>query len=123
MRLSIITIAAAGALTLGTLAGTASAQMVNGLSGPNYMHDAPIGTKAGGAPSTRLVPGEKEAIAGAIRNEMDAKAMQRTSGPVALKTKVSVKTPLFTKNRVMLRKPTTRLDLNSPKGRLDLSSD
>src|SRR3569833_2019257 len=101
MRFSIITIAAASALTLGTLAGTASAQMVNGLSGPNYSHDAPIGPKAGGAPSTLQVTGEQEAIAGAIRNEMDAKAMQPVAGPVAMKTKVSVKTPLFTKNKVM----------------------
>ena len=123
MRFSIITIAAAGALTFGTLAGTASAQMVNGLSGPNYSHDAPIGTKAGGATSTLNIPGEKEAIAGAIRNEMDAKAMQRTSGPVALKTRVSVKTPLFTTHKVMLRKQTARIDLNSSKSRLDLSTD
>src|SRR3569833_1537399 len=99
MRFSIITMAAAGALTLGTLAGTASAQMVNGLSGPNYSHDAPIGTKAGGATSTLQAPGEQAAIAGAIRNEFDAKAMQPVSGPLAVRTRVSVKTPLFTKNK------------------------
>ena len=114
MRLSIVAMAALG--TSLVLAAPASAQMVNGLSGPNYMHDAPIGTKAGGALSTLNVPGEKEAIAGAIRNEMDAKAMQRTTEPLAVKT--SLKASLTTKHA--LRKQTAR---NDAKLRLDMNSD
>ena len=118
MRLAIIGFAAIGAMAL---AAPASAQMVNGLSGPNYMHDAPIGTKAGGAPSTLNVPGEKEAIAGAIRNEMDAKNMGPVSGPVAMKTRVSVAASL--NKRAALRRPVARIDLDSSKSRLERSSD
>jgi hypothetical protein len=68
------------------------AQLVNGLSGPNYHDDAPIGTKAGGSVSTLQAPGEQAAITGALRNEMDARSMQPTYGPLSVKT-ASVKTP------------------------------
>ena len=51
------------------LAGPASAQMVNGLPGPNYLHETPIGTKGGGSQSSLQAPGEAQAIAGALRNE------------------------------------------------------
>ena len=76
MRLSLIALTAAGALAL---AAPASAQMVNGLSGPNWSHDAPIGTKAGGAMSTMAVPGEAAAINGAIKNELVARGVQPLS--------------------------------------------
>src|ERR1700761_1841044 len=94
MRLSIITLTAVGALAL---AAPASAQLVNGLSGPNYTHDAPIGTKAGGARSTLSAPGEKAAIDGALRNEMDAKAMRPTFGPLTTETAMSGKSYLSSK--------------------------
>jgi len=57
------------------LAGPASAQLVNGIAGPNYHGDAPIGTKAGGSLSPLKAPGEAAAIAGARRNEMEAKGI------------------------------------------------
>jgi len=73
-------------LTIGAfaLAAPASAQLVNGLPGPNYQHDAPIGTKGGGAASSLRAPGETAAIAGALRNEMDAKNMGPVTGPLNL---------------------------------------
>jgi hypothetical protein len=70
-------ILALGALAL---AAPASAQIVNGISGPDYNHEAPIGTKAGGSDASLQAPGEAAAVAGALRNEMDAKNMQPTNG-------------------------------------------
>jgi hypothetical protein len=66
------------------MAAPASAQLVNGLPGPNYQHDAPIGTKGGGAVSSLRAPGETAAIAGALRNEMDAKNMAPVTGRLKL---------------------------------------
>ena len=84
MRYRLTMLLAVGAMAL---AAPASAQLVNGLPGPNYQHDAPIGTKGGGAPSSLQAPGEREAIAGALRNEMDARNMApTTSHLVALNT-------------------------------------
>jgi hypothetical protein len=73
-------------LAFGALASAApaSAQLVNGLSGPNYNHDAPIGTKSGGSVSSLRAPGETAAIAGALRNEMDAKNMAPVTGTLNL---------------------------------------
>jgi len=67
-------------------AGPASAQLVNGLPGPNYHHESPIGTKGGGSQSSLQAPGEAQAIAGALRNEREAKHMQPMGRKVALVT-------------------------------------
>jgi hypothetical protein len=69
-------------LVLGALAlaAPASAQIVNGINGANYNHEAPIGTKAGGSGASLQAPGEAAAVAGALRNEMDARNMQPTNG-------------------------------------------
>jgi hypothetical protein len=77
MKYVMKTILVFGAMAL---AGPASAQMVNGLSGPDYNHEAPIGTKSGGSKGSLQAPGEAAAIAGALRNEMEAKNMQPGSG-------------------------------------------
>jgi len=74
-------ILAFGALAL---AAPASAQLVNGLNGPDYRHDAPIGTKGGRA--SLQAPGEAAAVAGALRNEIDAKNMGPTSGNLSIIT-------------------------------------
>jgi hypothetical protein len=60
------------------LAAPASAQMVNGNNGANGSPEAPIGTKAGGSNAAAQAPGEAAAIAGAVRNEMDAKHIPPT---------------------------------------------
>jgi hypothetical protein len=118
MRHSIMAIVAFGALAL---AAPASAQLVNGLPGPNYNHDAPIGTKGGGSPSSLQAPGERAAITGALRNEMDARAMQRTYGPLTVKTAsvktASVKTPSLRQQTV------ARNEFSGARERLENSSD
>jgi hypothetical protein len=81
MKRTMTAILALGALAL---AVPASAQIVNGLSGPDSHHEAPIGTKAGGSDASLQAPGEANAVAGALRNEADAKNMQPTSGTVAI---------------------------------------
>ena len=60
---------ALAAIALFAFAAPASAQIVNGLTGPDATNPpAPIGTKAGGL-SALSAPGENNAMAGAIRNE------------------------------------------------------
>jgi hypothetical protein len=115
MKLITMTaIAAFGALAL---AAPASAQLVNGLSGPNYNHDAPIGTKAGGAVSTLKAPGEAAAITGALANERDARNMGRTHQPLLIKSTMfkpaskSVHTQTMARNEAASAK--LRLDMNS----------
>ena len=116
MRHTAIAFVALGALAL---AAPASAQLVNGLSGPNYNHDAPLGTKAGGAISTLQAPGEQAAITGAMRNEMDAKAMRPTSEPLTTAS-ASVRTPV----RVIARnEPVTGNEFTRAKLRLDSDSE
>jgi hypothetical protein len=112
MRYTIPALVAFGALAL---AAPASAQLVNGLPGPNYHDDAPIGTKGGGAESTLQAPGERAAIAGALRNEMDARAMRPTYGPL-VKT-ASVKT------RSLRPQAVARNEFSSSRERLQSSSD
>jgi hypothetical protein len=81
MRHTTMVIVAFGVLAM---AAPASAQLVNGLPGPNYQHDAPIGTKGGGSVSSLRAPGETAAIAGALRNEMDAKNMAPVTGTLKM---------------------------------------
>jgi len=108
-------ILALGALAL---AAPASAQLVNGLSGPNYNHDAPIGTKAGGSVSSLRAPGEAAAITGALRNEMDAKNMRPTYGPLSpVNGTVSLKTPAARQQTI------TRNEPSSARMRLENGSD
>jgi hypothetical protein len=84
-----------------TLAGPASAQMVNGLPGPDYHHETPIGTKGGGSQASLQAPGETEAIAGALQNEREAKNMQPMDRAV---TKTSHrKTAVLIPNRTIAR--------------------
>ncbi len=92
------TILIVGALAL---AGPASAQMVNGLPGPNYLHETPIGTKGGGSPSSLQAPGEREAIAGALLNEREAKNMQSARTQPAIR-----KTAAVIRNRTIARNDT-----------------
>jgi hypothetical protein len=67
---------AIAAVALLAAAAPASAQIVNGLTGPDSTNPpAPIGTKAGG-PSALGAPGEDNAMAGAIRNERDFRDMR-----------------------------------------------
>jgi hypothetical protein len=113
MRHTMTALVALGALAL---AAPASAQLVNGLPGPNYNHDAPIGTKAGGATSTLQAPGEQAAISGALRNEMDAREMRPTYGPLTVKT-ASVKTPALRTQTV------ARNEFSTGRERLQNSSD
>ena len=96
------------------LAGPTSAQMVNGLSGPDYNHETPIGTKSGGSKGSLKAPGEAAAIAGALRNEQEAKNMQPLNGKAALvipKKKVAQMVP---KKKTIARNdtPKERLDNN-----------
>jgi hypothetical protein len=83
------------------LAGPASAQMVNGLPGPNYLHETPIGTKGGGSAASLQAPGEAAAIAGALQNEREAKNMQPMSRRIAVAShrKIAALTP----NRTIAR--------------------
>jgi len=113
MRYAITAIVAFGALAL---AAPASAQLVNGLSGPNYHDDAPIGTKSGGSMSSLQAPGERAAIAGALRNEMDAREMRPTFGPLSVKT-ASVKTPSVRQQTV------AQNEFSSARERLENNSD
>ena len=83
MKYAMTIMLAVGAVAL---AAPASAQLVNGLAGLNYNHEAPIGTKAGGSPATLNAPGEAGAIAGALRNERDAKHM-----PMMMQAKITGK--------------------------------
>ena len=99
-------------LTLGVLAmaAPASAQLVNGLPGPNYHHDAPIGTKGGGSVSSLRAPGETAAIAGALRNEMDAKNMAPVNGTLnmgPINGALSVKAPVV-RNQTIARNETSQ---------------
>jgi hypothetical protein len=82
------------------------AQIVNGTNDPNRpLPEAPIGTKAGGSPSSMQAPGEAAAAAGAIQNNRDAQAMQSTP-PVA--------TTVTTKHRASRRiRHSTSADTNS----------
>jgi len=112
-------------LTLGALAlaAPASAQLVNGLPGPNYQHDAPIGTKGGGAVSSLRAPGETAAIAGALRNEMDAKNMAPVNGTLKMgpiNGTLSVKTAVV-RNQTIARNETSQERLS--RERLANSSD
>jgi hypothetical protein len=83
------------------LAGPASAQLVNGLPGPNYLHETPIGTKGGGSPASLQAPGEAAAIAGALDNEREAKNMQPVSRKMTETTRR--KTAALIPNRVIAR--------------------
>ena len=57
------------------LASPAMAQLVNGHDNINKpMPEAPIGTKAGGSPSSMQAPGEAAAVAGAMKNSGAANA-------------------------------------------------
>lgn len=93
----------AGALVL---AGPASAQLVNGLPGPNYLHEAPIGTKGGGSPSSLQAPGEREAVAGALLNEREAKNMQPVRMQQADRKTAARKTAAVIRNRTIARNDT-----------------
>jgi hypothetical protein len=90
-------------MILGALvvAGSASAQLVNGLPGPNYHHETPIGTKGGGSDSSLQAPGEATAIAGALQNEREAKNMQPMGRKVALTSRR--KTAALIPNRTIAR--------------------
>jgi hypothetical protein len=67
---------ALAAIALFAFAAPASAQIVNGLTGPDATNPpAPIGTKSGGL-SALGAPGENNAMAGAIRNERDFRDMR-----------------------------------------------
>ena len=55
------------------LAGSASAQIVNGNEGGNTTSEAPIGTKAGGSEASKQAPGEAAAIKGARDNNFESK--------------------------------------------------
>jgi hypothetical protein len=92
------TVLIVGALAL---AGPASAQMVNGLPGPNYLHETPIGTKGGGSDASLRAPGEAAAIAGALQNERESKNMQPASRRIAETT--HRKTAALTPNRTIAR--------------------
>jgi hypothetical protein len=48
--------------------------------------------------STLQAPGERAAITGALRNEMDAKAMRPTSAPVVAMERTSVRTRIIARN-------------------------
>ena len=116
MRYRLTMLLAVGAIAL---AAPASAQLVNGLPGPNYQHDAPIGTKGGGAISSLQAPGEREAIAGALRNEMDARNMAPTTSHL-----VAINTPTARPRTVARNEPATSSDpFTRDRLRLEDSSD
>jgi len=120
MRHTITAILAFGALAL---AAPASAQLVNGLPGPSYHHDAPIGTKGGGSVSSLRAPGETAAIAGALRNEMDAKNMAPVIGTLnmgPINGTLSAKAPVV-RNQTIARNETSEERLS--RERLANSSD
>ncbi len=120
MRLITMTaIAAFGALAL---TAPASAQLVNGLSGPNYNHDAPIGTKAGGAVSTLKAPGEAAAITAALANEREARNMGRTHQPLLIKSTMFKPSKNVASNPVR-KQAMARNEAASAKLRLDMNSD
>jgi hypothetical protein len=55
----------------------AAAQIVNGTNSTDKpLPEAPIGTKAGGSDASLQAPGEGAAVAGALQNNAEAKAMQ-----------------------------------------------
>jgi hypothetical protein len=113
-------IAAFGAIAL---AAPASAQLVNGLAGPNYSHDAPIGTKAGGAVSTLKAPGEAAAITGALANEREARNMGPVNKPLLIKS--TMFKPAASKHvasKATVRRQ-ARNEISDAKLRLDRSSD
>jgi hypothetical protein len=115
MRFSLIAFTAIGALAL---AAPASAQMVNGLSGPNWSHDAPIGTKAGGAMSTLQAPGEAAAITGAMANEKLARGIRPLSASATV-----ARAPRASMGQRRALRPSRVNEHALAKQRLDLHSD
>jgi len=77
MKYHVPALALLGALTLAT---AASAQIINGGATPTA--EAPVGTKGGGGSSTIQAPGEGPAVAGAVKNNAEAKNM----GVISAKT-------------------------------------
>jgi hypothetical protein len=123
MNLAVTALIAVGAMAL---AAPASAQLVNGLTGPDYFHDAPIGTKAGGAVSTLKAPGEAAAIAGALANEREARNMGRVNQPLMIKStmfKPAVTKAGASKTAALRPSRTARNEITDAKLRLDLNSD